>query len=300
MGYPFEPTDLRVAWGAPTNNLPHSLWTYHAVATRIPAVVVSNLIALGSFTEKDRKKVPNYPHTLSYKDPSGQRSLWIDPNWWDVDYRDHDADDMHKAEGVPDEAQTFQLATNLLPKLGINSACLARKPGTTDLHVGRVEGTAMLWRRPGGGLPYATNLCRRGVIFLRALDGVEFNGCMRAGCNIDFGSHAKVSQIKVTWRRLKRDKLHPVATPEKLMQWIREGRATYFPGADWPVPVTPAHTLTITKVTPYYYAEGHGEFEKPNGWVYPFAALEAGFDLTRTNDPTLIFCPLLEDKPVPR
>jgi hypothetical protein len=299
VGYPLDETNLHLIWSAPTNDLPRRLWTYHAVPTRIPAQAVSNLVALGSFTAKDRKNVPNYPLTLSYDDPSGQRKLWIVPDWWDVYYRDQEADDLNKAEGVPNETRTFQLATNLLPKLGIDITMLARKPGTPELRVGRVEAKAMLWHGPGGGLPYATNLHTRGIIFIRSLDGVDFEGFVRGGCTIEFGSHGKVSKIQATWRKLKRDELYPVASPQRMMQWIHEGKAKYLPGKDWPDPLTPADTLTVTKVTPYYYAEALGEFEKPNGKVYPYAELEARFDLSSTNTPTFIFCPLLEDKPLP-
>jgi hypothetical protein len=300
FGHPFKPTDVDLAWGAPTNGLPRSLWVYRAVRSGIPAPVVSNLMALGSFTTKDRKEVPNYPHTRFYVDRSGKRDLRIDPDWGYIDYRDHDADDMNMAEGVPDERKTFELATNLLPKLGINRALLARKPNNSDLRTRQIEGTATLWRRPGGGRPYATNLCVRGVIFIRCLDGVDcFGPGIRGGCTIEFGSHAKVSAIRADWRKLKRDKLYPVTTPEKMLEWIREGKASYFPGQDWPVgEALSPHKLTITKVTPYYYAEAHGEFHEPNGWVYPFAKLEARFDTGSTNEPTDIFCPILEEKPI--
>jgi hypothetical protein len=261
--------------------------------------VLSNLVALGLFTAKDRKTVPNYPHTISYDNPSGRRKLWIDPDWGYIYYRDLDADDLNIAEGVPDEKRAFQLATNLLPKLGISSALLARKPNSSDLLTQQIEATAMLWRRPGGGPPYATNLHTRGIIFLRALDGVDFERWVRGGCTIEFGSHAKVSKIEANWRKLKRDKLYPVATPDQIIKWIREGKAFYLPARDWPQaePSSPSK-LTITKVTPYYYAEAHGEFHEPNGSVYPFARLEARFDTSSTNEPTVIFCPILGEKPM--
>jgi len=301
LGYPFGETNVALVWAAPTNDLPRNLWVYRAVRTGIPAPVLSNLMALGSFTAKDRKNVPNYPHFISCKDPSEKRSLWLDPDWGYISYRDLDADDLNIAEGVPDEKRAFQLATNLLPKLGISSALLARKPNSSDLLTQQIEATAMLWRRPGGGRPYATNLHTRGIIFLRALDGVDFERWVRGGCTIEFGSHAKVSKIEANWRKLKRDKLYPLATPDQIIRWIREGKASYVPARDWPQgEAPPPRKLTITKVTPYYYAEGHGEFEKPNGRVYPFAKLEARFDTGSTNEPTYIFCPILEEKPVSR
>src|ERR1017187_6763006 len=154
LGRPFDQTNMALAWGAPTSGLPRDLWVYRAVRSGTPGPVLSNLVALGLFTAKDRKTVPNYPHTISYDNPSGRRKLWIDPDWGYIYYRDLDADDLNIAEGVPDEKRAFQLATNLLPKLGISSALLARKPNSSDLLTQQIEATAMLWRRPGGGPPY--------------------------------------------------------------------------------------------------------------------------------------------------
>jgi len=51
---PIQRTNLLVHWNAPKHPWPKTLWVYHMVPTKFSPTVISNLMALGSFTEKDR------------------------------------------------------------------------------------------------------------------------------------------------------------------------------------------------------------------------------------------------------
>ncbi|MBI3849190.1 MAG: hypothetical protein HY298_02705 [Verrucomicrobia bacterium] len=299
LGRPFFQTNINLIWNAPTNHLPRALWVYRALPSEVSPAVISNLLALGSFTTRDRKKVPGYPHTISYADPSGKRTLWIVPEWSDIRYRDSDADDMKIAEGVPDKQQAFELATNYLSKLGIEHSQLGRKPDSFELRPYFNEGKAMLYHHKGEPA-YATNLHMRGVVLMRALDGVEFyGGSARGGCTIEFGHHSRICQIDVAWRKFKRDKLYAVAEPEKLLKWIRTGTAVWQSSPEWRSPDwSSARKMTITKVTPFYYGEARSEFDKPQNRIDPFAQLEATLDTGKTNFPILVNCPILEEKPL--
>src|SRR5438552_881962 len=75
LGRPFGQTNINLVWDAPTNDLPRALWVYRILPAEVSPTVISNLIKLGSFTDKDRKKVTGYPRIISYADSSGKKTL---------------------------------------------------------------------------------------------------------------------------------------------------------------------------------------------------------------------------------
>jgi hypothetical protein len=293
LGRPLGRLNIPVVWKAATNNLPTAIWTYRALPAELPPTVVSNLVVLGSFTARDRGSVPGYPNTISYADPTGKRTLWIVPEWSDIRYKNLAADDMHQVEGLPNEAEALALATNLFPLLGIAPSQLAKKPGG-ELKTFFSSREATL-RRKEGGLAYTTNLHQRGVIFMRALDGIPVYGLnSRGGCAIEFGHHAQIAEISISWRNLKRDKSYLVLGPSDLVKSILDGKAVWQVAADWPSPEWPSvKRLTITKATPYYHGEARGEAEKPANRVLPFIQLEATVETGETNTPVLLNCPII-------
>ena len=54
-GIHFQRTNLVVRWKAPSHPWPKALWVYTVSPTRFSPTVISNLMAIGSFTEKDKK-----------------------------------------------------------------------------------------------------------------------------------------------------------------------------------------------------------------------------------------------------
>ena len=292
FGVPFSATNVDVVWRASSNDLPSTLWTYRVLRARFPRAVISKLTALGSFTAKDGKPVPHYPHVLSLGTSDGKRSLLVNPDCGYFEYHDYDADNMHIVEGVPDEDQSFALATNLLPKLGVDLSTLAVKPHSAELRTLRTDERAVLAK--GLGMPaYATNVPMRGVYFIRSLDGVDFAGTgARGGCTVEFGHDAKVSRLIVSWRTLKRDRRYQVAKPELVMNWIRTGNAFWLPSRDTPnIDWASAKKLQVTKATPLYFGEPYIDTQEK---VYPFVALEATVDSDGTNSVVRIDCPILE------
>jgi len=292
LGRPFHETNLDLAWTAPTHELPRALRVYRVLPSKFSPAVVSNLMALGSFTAKDKKEP--FPHVTSYTTADEKRLLWINPDRGYIEYRDSDADDMNIAEGVPDEKQTYDLAIQYLPKLGIDRSQLAVKPNSSELRTYVTYKEALLYK--GLGMPaYATNIPMRGVFFIRSLDGVDFFGKgVRGGCTIEIGHHAKMSQIIVGWRNLKRDKLYQVAKPETVVKWIRDGKAFLQRAPDSHVNWTLARKMNIVKATPFYFGEPYIDRQD---WVYPFMTLEASVDAGERHEVVTLYCPMLEKAP---
>ncbi|MCI0747837.1 MAG: hypothetical protein L0Y58_20715 [Verrucomicrobia subdivision 3 bacterium] len=56
-GPAFTATNVSIAWNAPTNHWPTSLWIYKVVPQEFSPAVISNLMAIGGFTMKDRSKI---------------------------------------------------------------------------------------------------------------------------------------------------------------------------------------------------------------------------------------------------
>jgi hypothetical protein len=291
LGSPFAQTNFEVVWAAPTNNLACALWVYRALPSEVSPTVISNLVGLGSFTDKDRKNLPDALHLISYDNL--KKSLLVKTDWSFIDYQDSSAENMHITEGVPDKEKAFEIATNWLPKLNVDRSQLAKKENG-DLRFTFSELITTLYK--GRGMPaYATNISMSDVTFKRTLDGVEISGgSARGGCEIQIGNHAKIRRILVSWRKYTREKRYPTATPEQLLKWIREGKAAWYPPPDSPfTDLGLVKKITITKLTPLYYSDAYGLSDKPYNWAVPFAELEARVDNDETNFTVNIDCPLI-------
>jgi hypothetical protein len=295
LGYAFTQSNINVVWKASTRNLPRAVWTYQAVPSDVSSTVISNLVALGGFTARDRKETPNNPHLISYANATKKKWLLINPAWAFVDYGDPDANDFHITNGVPDRRQAFKMAGVWLSKLGIDDRQLFPNPNGAGVKFYGGPDTVWLYPR-GGGPAYATNIHAYGVIFYRALDGIEFSGgCARGGGQIDFGHHAGISKILVSWRNYQRDKLYPTTTRKGLLEEIRNGKAVWYStNADW-IDWPSVRKITITKITPYYYSEAYDENDKPQNAAYPFAEMEAVAYTGTTNLAFNFDCPIIDE-----
>ena len=272
LGQPFANANCEIIW-AVTNTLPEALWLYRVQPTTFAPNVISNLIALGEFTEKDRVADLGWP----LNDPSrmcfsnDKRSLGIYPHLGFIEYRYPKANDYQTEEGVPTEEESLRLGIKWAGLLDLDRSQVSQIGVNTPLH--------LKFRHD----PYRviTNVNSRSVGFGRRLDGIAFYN-KAEGCKIEFAHHAVVRDINLSWRNLRRDRLRAVAKPEELIQWMREGKAFW----QWWSPEAQAYNssvfkrVTVKRVTPYYYEEDR---EKPQEVVYPFAYLETAVDMTITN-----------------
>src|SRR5688572_24783043 len=114
-GEPFFPVNADIAWTAPTNHLPKPLWVYRVVEQPYSPEVVSNVVALGIFSSKERK--PGEKGVVHYESKDGTRYLSMSAvNGW-IEYRNEKARAgmADRVDGVPTEQQAYERALAFLP-----------------------------------------------------------------------------------------------------------------------------------------------------------------------------------------
>jgi len=292
---PFQRANLDVRWTAATNSIPKTIWVYRTVPMKFSPKVISYLMKLGSFTDKDRTYVNNITNVDALlfvsqnTAPNLTRQLRVYSLDGVITYSDGRANPRRATNlsvGVPPENRILKLTRAILPKLGIGSSELMLKTNG-QLRVHFMEDKTEY----DVNHSYITNIDSRGVIFTRRLDGAEV---MRNSCRIDLGNHADIAKIDMTWPKLERDKSYPTATPEKIMEWIREGKAVQqglpmnvFP-IDWPT----VKSLTIKEVYLCYLG---GDSYHPKEWIYPYVALWGVVDTGNGNVDVEIDCPIIDE-----
>ncbi|MGH7952977.1 MAG: hypothetical protein ACREFE_13825 [Limisphaerales bacterium] len=280
-GTVLQRTNLIVRWEASKHPWPKALWTYQMTPMNFSSEVISNLMVLGSFTEKDKsdrgkdgKVFSNSNGVLMMSSPLEDVMYLVDGNRADFD------------KNVPGTNQLFQLTTNLLPQFGINLSEIPKgKDGRPEIIFTNYKELQTAW-------------------FYRAIDGVKCDSDIGAG-RIDFGQNGRVIEVMFVWRNVRRDKLYAAATPKQIVQWIREGKAA-LPrgilggmGSMIPIDWSTVKKVTIKKATAYYWGEfflGEREhrpiFPSP---VIPYAVLQATIDTGTTNIDVQISCPIIDE-----
>ena len=278
-GEPFAIPNLEVVWKAPSNALPEKLWVYKCVSQEFSSNVISHLMALGDFNETDRTHIQGQPpfkdrRIRYYANQERTRHLGIFPELGWIDYADETANyyGKERAKGVPSESETLELALKLLQNLEIEQGQLAGKEGTSQPYVYRSVRDRS-FKDPDSG-EKVKEVIRRGVSFVRRLDGINFTGMgADGGVGVAFGPRGKVATLEIVWRNLQRHKSYEVMQPADIVKAVKNGEARLVPLDVGNAQV--ASRLTVVKVTPFYLGE---EGSNRQDLVYPFAALECTLD----------------------
>jgi hypothetical protein len=304
-GVHVQPTNLVVRWEARKHPWPKTLWTYRVLPREFPPVVISNLMALGSFTGKDRTYsgtnglVFGHPYAAPYLD------ICFTAGTVDYDGRTQHYSPTNLANNVPGTNQLLRLSTNFLAKIGIGLSEVAK----------RENGQPKLWWPDDStdhtlyfvGDTTITNIESRRVFIYRALDGVEFH--YGAGdCEVEFGEHSRVVRLQLDWRAVEHDKLYAAAMPDRIIEWIRQGKAYqkhmlvhgFETIVDWPT----VKSLTVKTAKAYYDGEcffaraSAGQPILPS-WVRPYAEITGTVDTGTTNLNVEIVCPVIDETQSP-
>lgn len=314
LGQPFASTNCAITW-AVTNKLPEKLWVCRVLPSNFSPRVISNLVALGEFSPKEKVDNLGWQHNdlRSRCYSNDKRSLGIYPRYGFIEYRYPKANDFKTEKGVPTEEEARRLGTDWVGLLALDRSQISEINVYTPVH--------LQFRHE----PYyrvITNINSRDITFGRRFDGLDFY-MQKEGCRIQFAHHAVVSQIYLSWRNLERDKRYPVAKPEVIMKWMREGKCFWQP---WHPDAQHLDSscftkVTVHKVTLYYYGN---EQDEQQDWVCPFAHLETTVEMnvttgvipegevrvkpadftnifkihteSRTISPVFMCCPIIEDK----
>jgi hypothetical protein len=296
---PIQRTNLVVRWEAPKHPWPKTLWIYQAVPTKWSPMVISNLIVIGSFTDKD--ELTTYGTNGMLFTNSG-RILTIS-RFGEIRYT---TPDKGKASGknVPGTNQLFQVAVRLLPKLGISLSDIAKgEDGKPEIRYVNDLGSSYVENHV-----FIHNITGREVRFNRSLDGIICRGWDTGGHgDFDFGDNGQIDKIWLYWSTLERDKSYSSVIPAAIIKLIREGKAVPHgmlgslgeEAIDWPA----VKSLTIKTAKPFYSGESyHGErAQRPffPSWLRPYATLQGTADIGTTNKGFWIDCPIIdESKPL--
>ena len=293
---PASLSNVDIKWSVPTNRLPEMLWIYKVVPQNFSEAVISNLMAVASFTMKDRK--PGIPDQPPFKDKSilyfenqdGSKHLGIFPNLGWIDYNDSaaSAGATNAVKSVPSEDETMRLALKYFTMFGIDSSQLSIKPETGELRVFRSLDRRYSYNETTGKGPEEITL--RGLSIPRRIDRIDIGGIgAYGGVNISFGNEGKIFYMSLVWRNLKPYQLHRVISPEEIISLLKSNRIALPPvvGGD----LTRVKEITITNLTPIYDGKTGDEFEDV---VSPFVRADAVANLGHTNVQFQFICPAVK------
>lgn len=289
---------VEIIWSAPTNKWPEALWVYKVEPQNYPVSVISNLLALGSFTTKDKSDSLlgqarfKDKSILYFRNSDESKHLGIYPSLGFVDYNDRSAEARmtEPAVKIPGEEEVPLIALKYLRLLAIDPSQLETKSNSCDLSI---HGE----RRTRGHLDGkgADEVDSRGIFFNRRLDGIPFRGIgLNNGVRVRFGNNAKVIDLQVYWRNLKPYELRECASPDQILHWLKSGQIAQPTQAG---PAEQISKITITKAVFLY----DGKFgDEMQDFVNPYLNLEAVVENGRGSQPRFfespIFVPKAHDK----
>ncbi len=285
-----SPADIKIIWAVPTNVWPvDKIWTYKVIPQDFSDAVISNAMAVGSFTMKDKahfsaEELAIDKNALLFKNKDESKWLAIVPAWGYIEYYDQNADAKMVSTikgvpapvvGVPDLLEAKQIALKYARLLGIDVSLLARKPNTNDFDLHWIVETR------GWTNPSTKKLIKEiddfGVSFDRCIDGYSVSGF--GDFEVDFGNNAKISKLIVSWRNLQPYELRGnLISPEQVVKSIEDGH-TRLPRIPKEV-MGVIKTVTITNATPRYNRK---EADDPMDFVVPALQLDAIIGGEKTN-----------------
>lgn len=275
-------TNLQVRWNAPTKKLPTEVWVYRILPNTFSADVISNVMDLCSFTEKD--KIKQTGNEMTFENHDDSRILLISFSSANIHYevKERNYSPTNLAMGVPQMSRLPELTTNLLEKINIPVSSVTGYFETDKFNLWEplteyfVHGTII------------TNIEFRGVNCRRTVDGIPIAG--GDGVGIRFGEHGEINKISVNWHNLKRYKSFPTVSQNEVMNFLRQGKAFQglvpmnFGSIDW----FTVKSVSIEKVRPSYHSGN-------NDWLYPYLALWTKVETPRGDVELEVDCPLIHE-----
>ncbi|MGA2868753.1 MAG: hypothetical protein ABSF34_06305 [Verrucomicrobiota bacterium] len=295
-----SPAGMKIIWAVPTNVWPiNGIWTYKVIPQEFSDAVISNAMALGSFTMKDKVKLSAGElaidkSALFFRNKDESKWLIIVPVWGYIEYNNENVDAKATSAvkgvpepvvSVPDLPEATQLALKYARLLGIDVSLFARKSYTNDFDLHWIVETRG-WNNPRTKKPIE-EIDDFGISFDRRIDGFPVSGF--GDFEVCFGNNAKVSRLTVSWRNLQPYELRGnLISPEQVVKSIEDGR-TRLPRL--PDELTDGiKTVTITNATPRYNRK---PADGPMDFVIPGLQLDAIISSEKTNMPvwfqTVIF-----------
>lgn len=282
--------DLDVRWEAPnkfvgsnvpTNKWPSKMWVYSIEPRRFSSKVISNLMAMCSFTEKD--KVQQDSNGITFR--SGARILSISYPSGSIQYQTPEPNygPTKLAQGVPSMSEMPKLTKKFLRVVGLKLSEIERNTNGAP-NFDFWQPLSVYYLKSGS----ITNIAFRAVVFRRAVDGAEVIG--DAGyCQLHFGEHGRISQIDFSWPDLKRYKSAETLKPETVIQLIRNGKAHQglLPMGFDPIEWQAVKSVTVKQAWPCYFGG--------DSRLYPFLDLWTTVEAPQGYVDIEIDCPIIDE-----
>jgi hypothetical protein len=276
---------MKIVWAVPTNIWPptNKVWSYKVVPQHFSDAVVSNLMALGSFTASNKLGTCSYCESdkqALYFGTPGIKYLAICPALGYIEYHDEKARAARTSAitnvpepvvKVPDKEKTRLLALKYLQLDGIDTSQLINPRWWTDTRS---------WNNPKTQAE-VDEVEVRGVDFDRRIGGFPASGAGIA--YVSFGNNAKVFDLKISCRNLEPYKsLDSLVTPEQIIQSIQSGKIPFLPRIRGAWRFGKVQTLTITSVASRYELKPG---EDAMDFVTPILQFSANMNNDKTNWP---------------
>jgi hypothetical protein len=275
-------SNLDVRWDASMKTIPSKVWIYRLLPNKFSPEVISNVMTLCSFTEKD--KTESNANGMTFQSSDGSRKLSVSFPSGTIHYEIPDPHNWstNLAHGVPEMSRLPELATNFVKQVAIPLSAVTGYFQTDKFNFSE-SGACFFIERT-----LITNIQVRTIKFRRSVDEIPF--VAGDGCDIDFCEHGKISEISLTWHDLERQKSYRTLSQKKIMNFLRQGKARQGPvldnvgDIDWAT----AKSVTIKKALPYYFA---GDTDQ----LYPFLGLDATVDTGHGMVDVGIDCPIIDE-----
>jgi hypothetical protein len=271
--------DLTVRWQDSTK-FPRKVWVYQLLPNNFSPEIISNIMMLCSFTERD--KIEADTNGITFQSADHSRTLSISFSSGDIDYETAQIrySPTNLAVGVPSTNELPKVAKSVLDKLHIKFSDI-----TGWLGKNKVDFSEPLTMFYVGDVTI-TNIAYRTTYFRRAVDGMPIAGHFY---RFNVGEHGKLSKISIAWPNLKRVKSYPTISQKDVIGFLRKGNAIRGPVSmnigdiDW----QSVKGITITKAVPSYLIDADR--------LYPFLRLDVTVDTGHENVIVAIDCPIIDE-----
>jgi hypothetical protein len=271
--------DLNILWQNSTK-FPSKVWDYQFFPNNFSSEIISNVMMLCSFTEKD--KIEADTNGITFQSADHSRTLSISFSSGEIEYKTAEIrySPTNLAVGVPSTNQLPRVAKNVLSKLHISFSDITGWLGTNKIDYSEPLTTFYV------GDAIITNVPYRTIYFRRSVDGMPIAYDFY---RFNVGEHGGISKISIVWPNLKRVRSYQTVSPKDVVDFIRNGNATRGPvptsigDIDWPS----IKSLTITDAIPSYLVNGNR--------LYPFLYLGAMVDTGNIKVKIGMACPLIDE-----
>jgi hypothetical protein len=271
--------DLDVRWEA-RNKFPRKVWSYQLLPNNFSPKIISNVMTLCSFTEKDT--VEDDTNGIIFQSADRSRTLSISFSSGEIKYKTPEIrySPTQLAVGVPLTNQLSEVAKNVLSKLHISFSDITGWIGTHKIDFSEPLTIFFV------GDTAITNISYRTVYFRRCVDGMPID---REFYGFNVGEHGRISKLSITWPKLRRIKSYRAILQKDVIDLLRKGDAIRGPvptnigDFDW----QDVKSMTITRAIPSYMVNG--------GQLYPFLRMDVTIDMGGQNVRLAIDSPIIDE-----